>query len=142
ETLSVRMQRHSQNALVVGRWLESQPGVERVRYPWLESHPQHTLARSQQRAGGAVLAFELAGADDTERRARAWRVVDGCRLLSITANLGDAKSTITHPASTTHGRMSAQTRAEAGIGEGMLRVAVGLEDPDDLCKDLARGLQA
>ena len=140
ETLSIRMQRHSENALAVGRWLQAQPAVERVRYPWLESHPPHAMARAQQDAGGAVLAFEMAGADDAERRANAWRVVDGCRLLSITANLGDVKSTITHPASTTHGRMSPQARAEAGIGEGMLRVAVGLEDPVDICADLARGI--
>ena len=142
ETLSVRMQRHSDNALAVARWLEAQPAVARVHYPWLESHPQHALARAQQGAGGAVLAFELHGADDDERRARAWRVVDGCRLLSITANLGDVKSTITHPASTTHGRMAPEARLEAGIGEGMLRVAVGLEDPQDICDDLARGLAA
>jgi O-succinylhomoserine sulfhydrylase len=142
ETLSVRMLRHSENALAVARWLEARPEVARVRYPWLESHPQHALARSQQRAGGAVLAFDLKGADDAARKAAAWRVVDGCRLLSITANLGDVKSTITHPASTTHGRMPLETRREAGIGEGMLRVAVGLEDPQDICADLARGLAA
>ena len=140
ETLSVRMARHSENALVVARWLEARPEVGRVRYPWLESHPQHALARAQQRAGGAVLAFDLAGADDAQCKALAWRVVDACRLLSITANLGDVKSTITHPASTTHGRMPAEARREAGIGEGMLRVAVGLEDPQDICADLARGL--
>ena len=140
ETLSVRMARHSENALVVARWLEARPEVVRVRYPWLESHPQHALARAQQRAGGAVLAFDLAGADDAQCKALAWRVVDACRLLSITANLGDVKSTITHPASTTHGRMPAEARRDAGIGEGMLRVAVGLEDPQDICADLARGL--
>ncbi|HMM51683.1 MAG TPA: O-succinylhomoserine sulfhydrylase [Burkholderiaceae bacterium] len=140
ETLPVRMARHSENALAVARWLEARPEVQRVRYPWLESHPQHALARAQQRAGGAVLAFELKGADDAARRAAAWRVVDACRLLSITANLGDVKSTITHPASTTHGRMPIEVRREAGIGEGMLRVAVGLEDPADICADLARGL--
>lgn len=142
ETLSVRMLRHSENALAVARWLEARPEVARVRYPWLESHPQHALARSQQRAGGAVLAFDLKGPDDAARKAAAWRVVDGCRLLSITANLGDVKSTITHPASTTHGRMPLEARREAGIGEGMLRVAVGLEDPQDICADLARGLAA
>ena len=142
ETLSVRMARHSENALAVARWLEARPEVARVRYPWLESHPQHALARTQQRAGGAVLAFDLKGADDAARKAAAWRVVDGCRLLSITANLGDVKSTITHPASTTHGRMPLEARREAGIGEGMLRVAVGLEDPQDICADLARGLAA
>ncbi|MCZ2412885.1 MAG: O-succinylhomoserine sulfhydrylase, partial [Burkholderiales bacterium] len=138
ETLPVRMARHSENALAVARWLEARPEVQRVRYPWLESHPQHALARAQQRAGGAVLAFELKGADDVARKAAAWRVVDACRLLSITANLGDVKSTITHPASTTHGRMPIEARREAGIGEGMLRVAVGLEDPADICADLAR----
>jgi len=136
----VRMERHAANALAVARWLEAQPGVERVRYPWLESHPQHALARAQQRAGGAVLSFELQGGDDAERKARAWRIVDACRLLSITANLGDVKSTITHPASTTHGRMSIEARRESGIGEGMLRVAVGLEDVTDICADLARGM--
>lgn len=140
ETLSVRMERHAANALAVARWLEAQPGIERVRYPWLESHPQHALARAQQRAGGAVLSFELQGADDAERKARAWRIVDACRLLSITANLGDVKSTITHPASTTHGRMPIEARLETGIGEGMLRVAVGLEDVGDICADLARGI--
>ncbi len=140
ETLSVRMQRHAESALAVARWLEAQPAVQRVRYPWLESHPQHALARVQQRAGGAVLSFEVHGADDAERRARAWRIVDGCTLLSITANLGDAKSTITHPASTTHGRMPVVERRAAGISEAMLRVAVGLEDPADICADLARGM--
>jgi O-succinylhomoserine sulfhydrylase len=141
ETLSIRMRHHSESAMTVASWLEKQPGVRQVRYPWLESHPQHELARAQQSGGGAVLAFELAGETDAERRAAAWRVVDGCRLLSITANLGDVKSTITHPASTTHGRMSPAARAEAGIGEGLLRVAVGLEDPADICADLARGLE-
>jgi O-succinylhomoserine sulfhydrylase len=140
ETLSVRMARHSENALAVARWLEAQPGVRQVRYPWLESHPQHALARAQQRGGGAVVSFDVAGEDDAARKAAAWRVVDACRLLSITANLGDVKSTITHPASTTHGRMAIEARREAGIGEGMLRVAVGLEDPKDICVDLARGL--
>lgn len=140
ETLAVRMQRHAQNALEVARWLEAQPLVERVHYPWLESHPQHALARAQQRAGGAVLSFDVAGDDDASRKAAAWRIVDHCRLLSITANLGDVKSTITHPASTTHGRMPIETRRESGIGEGMLRVAVGLEDPADICADLARGM--
>jgi O-succinylhomoserine sulfhydrylase len=140
ETLSVRMARHSENALAVARWLEAQPWVERVRYPWLESHPQHALARAQQRGGGAVVSFDVAGEDDAARKAAAWRVVDACRLLSITANLGDVKSTITHPASTTHGRMPLEARREAGIGEGTLRVAVGLEDAQDICADLARGL--
>ncbi len=140
ETLSLRMRQHSENALAVARWLEVQPAIERVLYPGLESHPQHALARTQQQAGGAVLSFEVRGADDAERKARAWRIVDACRLLSITANLGDVKSTITHPASTTHGRMPVEVRRAAGISEGMLRVAVGLEAVDDICADLARGM--
>src|SRR5690606_36353301 len=140
ETLSVRMAKHAQNALAVARWLEQQPQVERVHYPWLDSHPQHALARRQQDAGGAVLSFDVAGADEAQRKAAAWRVVDAGRLLSITANLGDVKSTITHPASTTHGRMPIEARRQSGIGEGMLRVAVGLEDAGDICADLARGL--
>ena len=140
ETLSLRVKQQSANALDVARWLERQPGVSRVHYPGLESHPQYALARRQQSAGGPVLSFEVEAADDARRRERAWRVVDGCRLLSITANLGDVKSTITHPATTTHGRMSAEVRAAAGITEGLLRVAVGLEAPEDICRDLAQGL--
>jgi O-succinylhomoserine sulfhydrylase len=142
ETLSVRMARHSENALAVARWLEAQPWVERVRYPWLESHPQHALARAQQRGGGAVVSFDVAGEDDAARKAAAWRVVDACRLLSITANLGDVKSTITHPASTTHGRMPLEARREAGIGEGTLRLSIGLEDADDLVADLEAAFKA
>lgn len=139
ETLSLRMERHSRNALQVARWLEAHPAVERVFYPGLESHPQHALAMRQQSAGGAVVSFVLKGADEAQARANAWRVVDGCRMISITANLGDTRSTITHPASTTHGRMPVETRNAAGIVEGLLRVAVGLEDPADVCKDLANG---
>jgi O-succinylhomoserine sulfhydrylase len=135
ETLALRMRAQSENALVLARWLEAQPTVERVYYPGLESHPQHALAKRQQQAAGAVVAFDVKGGRDA-----AWRVVDATRLISITANLGDVKSTITHPASTTHGRISAEARASAGIGEGLLRVAVGLEAPADLCADLARGL--
>lgn len=141
ETLSLRMERHSANALVVAQWLEQQPSVARVLYPGLPSHPQHALVRKQQSAGGAVIAFELKGENDAERKARAWAVVDGCRMISITANLGDTKSTITHPASTTHGRLPFEDRQAAGITEGLLRVAVGLEDPKDICKDLAAGLR-
>lgn len=140
ETLQIRMLKQSDNALQVARWLEQHPALERVYYPGLTSHPQHALASAQQQAGGALLAFVVKGTNDAERRERAWRVVDRCRLISITANLGDTKSTITHPATTTHGRMSAPARAEVGIGEGLLRVAVGLEAPRDLCADLARGL--
>ncbi|WP_085316439.1 O-succinylhomoserine sulfhydrylase [Derxia lacustris] len=140
ETLSIRMERQSANALAVARWLEAQPQVARVIYPGLESHPQFALAQRQQRLGGAVLSFELKGATPEEQRANAWRVIDSTRLVSITANLGDTRTTITHPATTTHGRVSPEVRAAAGITEGLIRFAVGLEHPDDLCRDLARGL--
>ena len=135
ETLRIRMEAQSANALELARWLELQPGVARVFYPGLASHPQHALAMRQQKSGGAILSFEVEGG-----REAAWRVVDATRTISITANLGDTKSTITHPAPTTHGRHSPEARAEAGIGEGLLRVAVGLEAVDDLKADLARGL--
>ena len=125
----------SARALDMARWLESHPKVERVFYPGLPSHPQHGLAMRQQASGGAILSFEVKGG-----RAEAWRVVDHCRLLSITANLGDTKTTITHPASTTHGRITADARAEAGIGENLLRIAVGLESVEDIEADLRRGL--
>jgi O-succinylhomoserine sulfhydrylase len=111
--------------------------VARVYYPWLESHRQHALARRQQRSGGAIVSFDVRGG-----KAAAWRVVDATRLVSITANLGDTKTTITHPASTTHGRISAEARKAAGIGDGLLRVAVGLESVADVQADLARGLDA
>jgi O-succinylhomoserine sulfhydrylase len=135
ETLSVRMKAQSANALDMAQWLEAHPRVARVHYPGLPSHPQYDLARRQQAGGGAIVSFEVEGG-----REAAWQVVDHCRLLSITANLGDTKTTITHPASTTHGRISAEARAASGIGEGLLRIAVGLESPDDLKADLARGL--
>jgi O-succinylhomoserine sulfhydrylase len=135
ETLDLRMRAQSQAALELARWLEGHPAVQRVYYPGLESHPQHALARRQQRAGGAVVSFEVKGG-----REAAWRVIDSTRLLSITANLGDVKSTITHPATTTHGRITAQARAAAGITEGLVRVAVGLEAVSDLKADLQRGL--
>lgn len=137
ETLALRMNQQSANALELARWLEKQPQVTRVHYPGLPSHPQHALAMKQQSSGGAIVAFDVHGG-----REAAWRVVDNCKLLSITANLGDTKTTITHPASTTHGRISAEARAAGGIGEGLLRVAVGLESPEDLQADLARGLGA
>jgi len=144
ETLSIRMERQSANALAVARWLQAQPGIERVLYPGLPSHPQHALAMSQQSSGGAIVTFELLGAggdrSDEARRAAAWRVVDSCRMVSITANLGDVKSTITHPASTTHGRVGPDARRAAGVGEGLVRMAIGLENPQDICDDLARGL--
>ncbi len=135
ETLALRMKQQSANALDLARWLEQQPQVARVHYPGLASHPQHALAMRQQATGGAIVAFEVHGG-----REAAWRVVDNCKLLSITANLGDTKTTITHPASTTHGRISPEARAASGIGEGLLRIAVGLESPADLQADLARGL--
>lgn len=137
ETLGLRMEAHSKNALELAAWLESHPKVERVWYPGLPSHPQHALAMRQQKTGGGIVAFEVAGG-----QAAAWRVIDACRLLSITANLGDAKTTITHPASTTHSRMTAEQRAFAGISDGLIRVAVGLESVRDIRNDLARGLEA
>ncbi|MCF8176308.1 MAG: O-succinylhomoserine sulfhydrylase [Burkholderiaceae bacterium] len=135
ETLSVRMKAQSAHALELAQWLESQPAVARVYYPGLPSHPQHGLALRQQTGSGAIVSFDVKGG-----REAAWRVVDNCRLLSITANLGDTKTTITHPASTTHGRISPEARAASGIGEGLLRIAVGLETPADLQADLLRGL--
>ncbi len=135
ETLRIRMEAQSNSALELARWLETQAGVARVHYPGLESHPQHALAMRQQRTGGAIVSFDVAGG-----REQAWRVVDATRMISITANLGDTRTTITHPASTTHGRVSPEARAAAGIGEGLLRIAVGLESVDDIKADLARGL--
>ncbi|MBI4195504.1 MAG: O-succinylhomoserine sulfhydrylase [Betaproteobacteria bacterium] len=135
ETLRIRLEAQSASALELARWLEAQPGIERVYYPGLPSHPQHELAKRQQKGPGAIVSFDVKGG-----REAAWRVVDSTRLLSITANLGDTKTTITHPASTTHGRISAEARAAAGIGDGLLRVAVGLENIADIKADLARGL--
>jgi O-succinylhomoserine sulfhydrylase len=135
ETLELRMLAQSAAALDLARWLEAHPRVSRVFYPGIESHPQHELARRQQRAGGAVLSFEVQGG-----RSAAWRLIDATRLISITANLGDVKTTITQPATTTHGRLSPEARAAAGITEGLVRVAVGLEALADLKTDLERGL--
>jgi O-succinylhomoserine sulfhydrylase len=140
ETLEIRMKQQSINALAVATWLEAQPSVARVSYPFLKSHPQYELAIRQQSAGGAVLSFDVHGSDGASKRANAWKVVNGCKMLSITANLGDVKTTITHPASTTHGRMAPADREAAGIGEGLIRVAVGLESPKDICADLKNGL--
>jgi O-succinylhomoserine sulfhydrylase len=166
ETLSLRVRQQSANALVLARLLAAHPQVRHVYYPGLENHPQFELAAQQQTAAGAVLSFELradpelAGSSgdaatevaaggqagillnrrDAELRMRAWRVIDACELVSITANLGDTRSTITHPATTTHGRITPAARAAAGIGQGLMRVAVGLEDPQDLYRDLLRGL--
>jgi O-succinylhomoserine sulfhydrylase len=141
ETLDLRLKAQSASALQLARHLESHPAVARVYYPGLESHPQYELARRQQQAGGAVLSFELRGQAE-ELRGRAWPVIDATRLMSITGNLGDTRSTITHPASTTHGRLSAQQRQEAGIGEGLVRIAVGLESVADLQQDLDSALAA
>ena len=135
ETLKIRMDAQSAAALELARWLEAQPQVERVHYPGLPSHPQYELAKLQQRSGGAIVSFEVKGG-----RPEAWKVVDATRVVSITANLGDTKTTLTHPASTTHGRISPEAREAAGIRESLLRVAVGLESVDDLKADLARGL--
>jgi O-succinylhomoserine sulfhydrylase len=135
ETLRIRMDAHSANALELARWLERQPQVERVLYPGLPSHPQHAIAMKQQKTGGGIVSFALRGGKDA-----AWRVVNSTRLLSITANLGDTKTTITHPATTTHGRLTPEQRAAAGIGDGLLRIAVGLEAVSDIQADLARGL--
>lgn len=135
ETLKIRMRAHSANALELAAWLEQQPRVKRVYYPGLASHPQHELAKRQQSGFGGVVSFEVDGG-----RAAAWKVIDSTKLISITANLGDAHSTITHPATTTHGRLTPEQRAEAGITDGLLRVSTGLEDIDDIRRDLARGL--
>jgi len=135
ETLNLRMRAHCENTEKLAAWLEQQENIERVYYPGLASHPQHEIAKQQQTGFGGVLSFEVKGG-----RSGAWQVVDSTRLISITANLGDTKTTITHPASTTHGRIAADDRAKAGITDGLLRVAVGLEDIDDIIADLARGL--
>jgi O-succinylhomoserine sulfhydrylase len=135
ETLKLRMNAQSANALTIARWLESHPAIERVHYPGLESHPQHALAGRQQSAGGAVVSFVVKGGRDA-----AWRVVDATKLLSITANFGDVKTTLCHPATTTHGRIPAAEREAAGIAEGLLRLGIGLEDASDIRADLERGL--
>jgi len=135
ETLELRMLAQSERALDLARWLEAHPKVARVHYPGLASHPQHALAMRQQRAGGAIVSFEVKGG-----REAAWKVIDSTKMISITGNLGDVKTTITHPATTTHGRITPEARAAAGITEGLVRVAVGLEAVVDLQADLERGL--
>ncbi len=135
ETLRIRMEAQSRSALELARWLEAHPRIRKVYYPGLPSHPQHELALRQQRSGGAVVSFEVKGG-----REDAWKVVDATSMISITANLGDTKTTITHPATTTHGRISPEARARAGITEGLLRIAVGLESAGDIRADLERGL--
>ena len=143
ETLSIRMQAQSTRALELAGWLEAQPGIERVYYPGLASHPQHELAMAQQSGnGGAVVSFVVRSRDETPADARrcAFHVIDATEVLSITANLGDTKTTITHPASTSHGRLTEPQRQAAGIVQGMIRVAVGLDDVEDIKADLLRGL--
>ncbi|ERS86263.1 O-succinylhomoserine sulfhydrylase [Halomonas sp. PBN3] len=142
ETLALRMRAHCDNARALAEWLEAHPAVARVHYSGLESHPQHALAARQQQGFGAVLGFEVRGSGAEGSRQAAWSVIDATRLLSITGNLGDVKSTITHPATTTHGRLSPEQKAAAGITEGLIRVAVGLEAFEDIRGDLARGLDA
>lgn len=137
ETLRLRMEAHCASAQTLAEWLQQQPGVERVYYAGLSSHPQHELAKRQQKRFGAVLSFEVSGGKEG-----AWRFIDATRLMSITANLGDSKTTITHPGSTTHGRLAPEERARAGISDSLIRIAVGLEDVEDLKTDLARGIAA
>ena len=136
ETLPLRMRAHSANALQIARWLEEQAAVERVYYPGLPSHPQHELATAQQSGYGGIISFEVKGG-----REAAWQVIDATRLISITANLGDTKTTITHPATTTHGRLTPQERAAAGIRDSLIRISVGLEEVADIQADLARGVR-
>lgn len=135
ETLKIRMQAQSKSAMVVAQWLSERPQISRVHYAGLEDSSQHVLAGSQQSAFGAVLSFEVKGG-----REAAWKVIDSTRMLSITGNLGDTKTTITHPATTTHGRMSDEDKQSVGISENLIRLAIGLEHVEDICADLARGL--
>jgi O-succinylhomoserine sulfhydrylase len=135
ETLALRMERHCSNALQLAQWLEANPAVAQVHYPGLVSHPQHELAKQQQSGFGGIVSFEVKGGKEA-----AWKVVDATQMLSITANLGDTKSTITHPATTTHGRLTPEQKVQSGIADGLLRVSVGLENIRDIQHDLARGL--
>ncbi len=137
ETLQVRMEAHAARALALAQWLEQQPRVARVYYPGLDSHPQYALAQQQQRLGGGIVTFEVKPREGQTGQEAAWELIDATRLISITANLGDAKSTITHPATTTHSRVSPEARAEAGIKDNLVRIAVGLEHVGDLQADLA-----
>lgn len=143
ETLSVRMREQSARALILARWLEDHPAVQAVHYPGLPSHPQHALAMQQQDGvGGAVLSLVVRGADAEQQRQRAFAIIDATRICSITANLGDTKTTITHPASTSHGRLSEAQRQAAGVSQGLIRLAVGLEDVKDIQSDLSTGLRS
>ena len=136
ETLKIRMQAHCANAQILAEWLTQQSAVKQVFYPGLASHPQHALAKRQQSGFGGVVSFELKGGQEA-----AWKLIDATQMLSITANLGDVKSTITHPATTTHGRLTPEQKAQAGVSDGLVRVSVGLENIQDIQRDLLRGLQ-
>ncbi|SRR5690554_2293897 len=142
ETLPIRMRAHCENALALAQWLEQQEGVDKVFYAGLESHPSHKLASQQQNGFGGVLSFSLVDAQGSKERDVAWRFIDATEMISITANLGDVKTTITHPASTTHGRLTAEEKQEAGITENLIRLSVGLEDIEDLKREMQRGLAA
>ncbi len=137
ETLSLRMHQHSRNAMVLASWLETHADVARVHYPGLNSHPQHALANAQQKAGGGILSFDLKGGKEA-----AWQLIDHTKLCSITANLGDSRTTITHNATTTHGRISAEDRKASGVTDGLVRLSVGLEDVEDIQRDLEQALSA
>lgn len=142
ETLRLRMDAHCQNAQKLAEWLQAQDAIEQVYYAGLADHPGHELAKKQQRGFGGVLSFKLKVSNEAERRAAAWRFIDATRLVSLTANLGDVKTTIVHPATTTHSRLSDEEKVEAGISENLIRIAVGLEDINDLIVDMERGLAA
>jgi len=135
ETLSLRMKAHCENATALANWLEAQPRVKKIYYPGLRSHPQFELAARQQKGAGGVLSFEIEGGKEA-----AWNLIDSTQLLSITANLGDTKTTITHPATTTHSKLSTEEREAAGIKDSLIRVSVGLENIEDIKSDLIRGL--
>jgi O-succinylhomoserine sulfhydrylase len=137
ETLPIRMEAHARKALALATWLEAQPQVTRVFYPGLKSHPQHALAMQQQSSGGGIVSFEVKPKNGQTEQEAAWALIDATEMISITANLGDAKSTITHPATTTHSRVSKEARAASGVKDGLIRIAVGLEHEDDLKADLA-----
>jgi O-succinylhomoserine sulfhydrylase len=143
ETLGIRMKAQSEQALEMASWLEAHPKVAKVYYPALHSHPQHELAMRQQKGlGGAVLSFDVFGDTPEQGRQNAFHVIDQCQVLSVTANLGDVKSIITQPASTSHGRLTEVQRQQAGIRQHLIRLAVGLEHLDDLKADLSRGLDS
>ncbi|MEE9309806.1 MAG: O-succinylhomoserine sulfhydrylase [Cocleimonas sp.] len=136
ETLNLRMKAHCDNAFTLAKWLDKQDNVEKVYYPGLADHPQHALAKQQQKGFGGIVSFVVKGGKDA-----AWSIVNNLEMLSITANLGDTKTTITHPATTTHGRLSQEQRDDASISDGLLRLSVGLEDIADIQADLARGFK-